>query len=167
MQDVWWFVSTIAAPVAIPILGMQLGRFFPLDKAKYGKKTNFWSQFRDGQLGWLAVAWSIGAIYEIKHYTGRSDTLDAYEILAFAATVIGKIVAGGGAIEATDNKEPRKLFFWVSVAVALASAYAFYNAHVEIVGHEAIATRLNAFKACEVAIPGNDDDNVEYSSGNP
>lgn len=133
MQETSWFMTTIILPVAVPILGLAIGRFFPL-APKFSKKTGFWSQFRDGQLGWVSVGWSIGAVYEIKHHIGRDDYLDAMEIAAFILIFLGMIVSAGGAIEAEPEVAPRKLFFVASAVIAAISAFVFYNSHIHIEG---------------------------------
>jgi hypothetical protein len=128
----WWVLSTFIFPVLVPLCGLFFGKIMPLDKAKYGKKTSFWSQFRDGQLGWVSVAWSIAAIYEIKHYNGRSGWLDDLEGLAYALTALGTLVSAAGAIEADPADKPKWYFFVLSLLIAAGSAYVFYNSHVTV-----------------------------------
>jgi hypothetical protein len=133
-MDWGWLSSNILAPVLIPVLGLTIGKALPLE-AKYAKKTHWMSQFRDGQLGWVAVAWAAGIFYDILIVT---VPLTPYLKLNLLAAVFlgfgGMVISAGGAIESDPAAAPRKRFLVWSMVIAVATGFFAYNVHVEADG---------------------------------
>lgn len=141
--DWGWVGANIVAPILIPVLGLTIGKVLPLE-AKYAKKTHWLSQFRDGQLGWLAVAWSAGIFYDVLSLT---VPLTAYlKLSLLVAALLGfssMVISAGGAIESDPDVPPRKMFLVWSIIIALAAGWFSYSAH-EAAEHLAAAKLIGS-----------------------
>lgn len=129
--DWGWISASLLAPVLIPVLALTTCKLLPLE-AKYAKKTHWMSQFRDGQLGWVAVAWAAGIFYDVLNVSVPLTLyLKAYLLCAVLSGFAGMFISAGGAIESDPAAPPRKLFLILSIIVAVATAFFAYSAHTE------------------------------------
>jgi hypothetical protein len=111
---------------------MALLKAVPLDP-KFAKKATLRSQYQDGQLGWVAVGWAIGIIYEVLNYDGAlNGYLKIMLLIAIVFGVAGMVISASGAIESDPGVEPPVWTLLVSLAVAIICGFAFSAAHTEV-----------------------------------
>jgi hypothetical protein len=96
--DYPWLAVNIIAPCILPMFGLLLIRSPLTDDQK--KKARFITTVQDGQLGWVAVLWSIAAVYEAVDFmstTGRWVNWAGWLLAAEAIILLcGMSIAAGG-----------------------------------------------------------------------
>jgi hypothetical protein len=91
---------------------------------------------QDGQLGWLAVAWSAAALYEAISYMQDKHTflpwLGGLLIAEFLAVLAGMFLAAGGAVTASGSARTEHRYLIGSIIVTILSAGLFGAVHAAV-----------------------------------
>jgi hypothetical protein len=124
-----WFGINIAAPVVLPMIGLSLVSWtMPLNEAQRDK-SKIAATIQDGQLGWLAVAWSAASVYESYAYMATAGQLVDWFgwllALEFLLALGGMFIAAGGAITASSAPRADRKYVYGSTIVTSVSALAF------------------------------------------
>ena len=124
-----WFGINIAAPVVLPMIGLSLVSWtMPLNEAQRDK-SKIATTIQDGQLGWLAVAWSAASVYESYAYMATAGQLVDWFgwllVLEFLLALGGMFIAAGGAITASSAPRADRKYLYGSTIVTSMSALAF------------------------------------------
>jgi 4-amino-4-deoxy-L-arabinose transferase-like glycosyltransferase len=132
MQNIaLWMLANIGAPVVIPMVFLSDKFFRKLDDATK-ERLKWMGQFKDGQLGWVAVGWCVGALYEVLSLDTPGLYLKTLLVITLFAAYAGGQITAGGLAEADPAAKARKRFFWGSIIVALWAATMFTMIHVEV-----------------------------------
>lgn len=124
-----WFGINIAAPVVLPMIGLSLVSWtMPLNESQRGK-SKIATTVQDGQLGWLAVAWSAASVYESYAYMANMGQLMDWFgwllVLEFLLALGGMFIAAGGAVTASNAPRADRKYVYGSTIVTSMSALAF------------------------------------------
>lgn len=132
-DNIGWALINIAVPGTLPAAGLLLARLMPLRPAERAR-TRLVTTIEDGQLGWLALAWSATATYEAWQHMasqGRVFTWVALLLACEAALVLtAMFIAAGGAVS-EETAANRKSRVGGSIIVACASAMIFVATHLK------------------------------------
>jgi len=132
-NNIGWIGINIFVPVTLPPAGLLLARLMPLQDAEK-KRTRVITTIQDGQLGWLALAWSAASIYEAWEYMDVQNHVYHWVgiLLAFDAVIMitAMFIAAGGAVTA-DNSTNRPQRLSGSIIVAIASGAVFIGVHLK------------------------------------
>ena len=128
-----WVGINIVAPIVLPMMGLWLVKgTMPITPAQKDK-SRIITTVQDGQLGWLAVAWSSAAVYEAVEYMHKLnrfvDWIGVLLAVEFVLVLTGMFVAAGGAITASDAPRKDHKYLISSTIITLASAIVFMYVH--------------------------------------
>src|ERR1700722_19979985 len=111
------------------MIGLSLVSWtMPLNEAQRDK-SKIATTIQDGQLGWLAVAWSAASVYESYAYMATAGQLVDWFgwllVLEFLLALGGMFIAAGGAITASSAPRADRKYLYGSTIVTSMSALAF------------------------------------------
>jgi hypothetical protein len=131
-----WALINIIVPIALPMLGLWLVSWTMPLTSSLREKTKPLVTVRDGQLGWLAVAWAAAAISDALSYMERTDhplpSLGTLLMIEFFIVLGGMFVAAGGAVTALNGRRNKHRYLIGSAAVTVMSASAWGFVHTAI-----------------------------------
>ncbi|WP_438396918.1 hypothetical protein [Caballeronia sp. DA-9] len=132
-DNIGWVLINIAVPVILPPAGLLLARLMPLQQAER-ERTRIVTTIQDGQLGWLALAWSAATIYEAWEYMEAKGHVFAWVAVLLASEIVvvltAMFIAAGGAVTA-DTSTNRSTRLSGSIIVATMSAMLFIATHLK------------------------------------
>jgi len=132
-DNIGWVLINIAVPVILPPAGLLLARLMPLQQAER-ERTRIVTTIQDGQLGWLALAWSAATIYEAWEYMEAKGHVFAWVAVLLASEIVvvltAMFIAAGGAVTA-DTSANRSTRLSGSIIVATMSAMLFIATHLK------------------------------------
>jgi hypothetical protein len=98
-----WFLVTIMAPLASPVIGLLVLRLLPMPGPPPGLKVM--TTVKDGQLGWVVIAMGASAIYELWTAFEAHSSVPGWAGWAFGGLILvmlsAMLVAAGGAVFST------------------------------------------------------------------
>lgn len=130
LDNIGWVLVNILVPVILPPAGLLLARLMPLPPAARAR-TRIVTTVENGQLGWLALAWSAAAIYEAWQFMAVKQSVFAWIAILLGCEIVLVLVAMfmavGGAVAA--RHQTRISYFFGSIIVAGSSAAALVATH--------------------------------------
>ncbi|NRR33773.1 hypothetical protein HSX11_26690 [Oxalobacteraceae bacterium] len=135
-----WFLVTIVAPLAAPMVFMLLSRLLSLP-ATAAARTKLIILVQDGQLGWVALGFATACTYEVYTYVSKvGEKAVAWAHIALAIALITIVaaayMAAVGALFPLDaaSSRPRTRREWcrtyaafLGTAIATAIAIVLYS----------------------------------------
>lgn len=105
----------------------------PLQNAER-ERTRIVTTIQDGQLGWLALAWSAATVYEAWEYMATKGHVFTWVAILLACEVVvvltAMFMAAGGAVT-TDTSPNQSSRLGGSIIVATTSAVIFILTHLK------------------------------------
>lgn len=130
-DNIGWVIINIVVPVILPPAGLLLARLMPLQKAER-ERTRIVTTIQDGQLGWLALAWSAATVYEAWEYMEVKGHVFAWVAILLGSEIVvvltAMFIAAGGAVTA-DASTNRSTRLGGSIIVTIVSAILFVATH--------------------------------------
>jgi hypothetical protein len=130
--NIGWALINIVVPVILPPAGLVLARLMPLQPAERAR-TRIVTTIEDGQLGWLALAWSAAAIYEAWEYMAAKQHVFTWVAILLACEIVlvltAMFIAAGGAVTAGEPNRTSRL--GGSIIVAGTSAVVLIATHLK------------------------------------
>jgi hypothetical protein len=131
-----WVVVNIIAPIILPILGLLLMAWFMPLSDEQKQRARIITTVQDGQLGWLAVAWSMAAVYEAIDHMQKLHTflpwVGGLLLGEFFVVLGGMFIAAGGAVTATEAPRADQRYLVWSIIVTIVSAVVFTAVHLAL-----------------------------------
>jgi hypothetical protein len=136
LMTLGWFIVNILLPVVLPMIGLRMVSYFmPLNEAQL-KRARIISTVEDGQLGWLAIAWSATAVYDSVSYMQDNEVFVSWiGNLLFAEFFVvssAMFLAAGGAATSTEAGRTGRRHLTGSVIVTALSAGMLAMVHAAI-----------------------------------
>ena len=119
-------INAIVPAILLPA-GLLLARLMPLQTAQR-ERTRIVTTIQDGQLGWLALAWSAATVYEAWDMDAKGHVFGWVAVLLASETIVvltAMFIAAGGAVTA-DTSTNRSTRLSASINVASMSAMLFH-----------------------------------------
>jgi hypothetical protein len=128
-----WVLVNIITPIVLPMLGLWLVSWTMPLTSPQRQKTKLIATVHDGQLGWLAVAWSAAAMSDALAYMERTSrfipSLGTVLLIEFLIVLSGMFVAAGGAVTSLKGRRNKHQYLIGSAAVTVVSASAWGFVH--------------------------------------
>lgn len=126
-----WFFANIIVPIIAPLLGALLFYCLPIPQ-RGSRRLSPLRTFKDGQLCWIAMAFSSAGLYELH---GRDDA-PWISWLLVVTLVLSSLLASGGALYQTSITVPANQSrlghfrcLWTSLVLTLTSGACLTVAH--------------------------------------